>query len=123
VKEIKILIAEDSKLISGILRRTLSKIEGFNVVGVAEDGVAALELMREYKPDVLILDISMPLKDGIDVLAELRAEGSPIIVIMFTADQSPFVRKVCMNFGANYFLDKADIKGVVEICRVHLLAL
>lgn len=123
MKELKILIADDSKLISDILSRTLSKVEGFKVVGVAENGVAALEMVREYKPDVLVLDISMPFKNGTDVLAELRAEDSSTVVIMFTADQSPLVRKVCMDFGANYFLDKSDIRGVVEICRVHLPAL
>lgn len=102
---------------------TLSRVEGFRIVGVALNGVEALELVRERKPDVLILDLSMPLKDGVTVLEELRAEDTATVVAVFTANTSPFVRKVCMDFGANYFLDKSEITELIEICSLHLLAL
>ncbi|MFL6333518.1 MAG: response regulator transcription factor [Pyrinomonadaceae bacterium] len=123
MKELKIVIAEDSKLISDVVSRTLSRIEGFNVVGVAENGVEALELVRERNPHVLVLDISMPVKDGIKVVEELRAEGSAVVIAMFTSDQSPCARKACMDLGANYYLDKFEVGELIEICSLHLLAL
>ena len=122
-KELKIVIAEDSKLIGNLVSRALSRIEGFRIVGLAENGVGALELVRAYKPHVLVLDISMPVKDGIEVLEELRAEDSAIVIIMFTADESPFARKACLDLGANYYVDKSQIGELIEICSLHLLAL
>lgn len=123
LKELKVVIAEDSKLISDVLRMTLSRVEGLRVVGLAENGVEALGLVREHKPDLLVLDISMPLKNGLEVLEELRTEGSDLVVVMFTADPSPFAKKVCMDLGANYYLDKSQAGDLVEICSLHLLAL
>jgi DNA-binding NarL/FixJ family response regulator len=123
LKELEIIIAEDSKLISDVLSRTLSRVEGFKVVGVAENGIEALYMVREREPHVLILDISMPFKDGIEVLEELRAENPSLVIVMFTADPSPFAKKVCMDLGANYFLDKSQASELVEICSLHLLAL
>jgi len=123
LKELKIVIAEDSKLLGNLVSRALSRIEGFRIVGLAENGVGALEMVRAYKPHVLILDISMPVKDGIDVLAELRAEDSAIVIIMFTANESPFARKACLDLGANYYMDKSQIGELIEICSLHLLAL
>ena len=103
--------------------RTLSKVKGLRVVGVAADGVSALSMVRALKPHLLVLDISMPLKDGVTVLEELRAEDSSTVIVMFTSEQSPIVKKVCLDFGANYFLDKSQITELVEICTSHLLAL
>ena len=123
LKELKIVIAEDSKLLGDLVSRALSRIAGFRIVGLAENGVGALELVRAYKPHVLILDISMPVKDGIKVLEELRAEDSAIVIIMFTANESPFARKACLDLGANYYVDKSQIGELIEICSLHLLAL
>jgi DNA-binding NarL/FixJ family response regulator len=123
VKELKIVIAEDSEVFSKLLSRTLSVIVGFKVVGVAADGVRAIKLTRELKPDVLVLDITMPLKDGIEVLKEIRAEDSSTVIVMFTADALPLTRRVCLEAGADYFLNKSQIIELLEICNLQLLAL
>jgi len=123
LKELKIVIAEDSKLIANLVSRALSRIAGFRIVGLAENGVGALELVRAYKPHVLVLDISMPVKDGLEVLEELRAEDSAVVIIMFTANESSFARKACLDLGADYYVDKSQIGELIEICSLHLLAL
>jgi DNA-binding NarL/FixJ family response regulator len=123
LKELKIVIADDTKVIREVVSRTLSRIEGFKVVGVAANGVETLELAREREPHLLVLDISMPFKDGVSVLEELRAEGSAVVIVMFTADQSPFARKACLDLGADYFLDKSELGELIEICSLHLSAL
>ncbi|HJU54157.1 MAG TPA: response regulator transcription factor [Pyrinomonadaceae bacterium] len=123
MKELKIVIAEDFEMLSRLLRLTLSKVEGFNVVGVAADGVRAISMVRELDPHVLILDISLPLKGGIEALEEIRATDSSTLIVMFTAEQSPIIRKVCLDAGANYFLDKSQIAELIEICSLHRLAL
>ena len=123
MKELKIVIAEDFEMLSRLLRLTLSRVEGFNVVGVAADGAGAISLVRELNPHVLILDISLPLKDGIEVLEEIRATDSSTLIVMFTAEQSQIIKQVCLDVGANYFLDKSQIAELVEICSLHRLAL
>lgn len=97
-------------------------IVGFNVVGVAGDGVEAIRLVRELKPRVLVLDISMPLKNGIQVLKEIRAEDSSIVIVMFAGDSTPLIRRICRIAGANYFLNKSQIIELIEICNEELLA-
>ena len=123
MKQLKIVIAEDFRPLGDMLSRTLSAIEGIEVVGVAADGVEALRLVRELKPSVLILDISMPRKDGIQVLRELRAEDTSTVIIMFTGESSLVLRTVCQEEGANYFLEKTQVKELIEICELELLAL
>jgi len=122
VKHLKIVIAEDFGPLSSMLRRTLSAIEGIEVIGVAADGVEALRLVRELKPHVLILDISMPRKDGIQVLKEIRAGDHSTVIIMFTGESPSVLRIVCQEAGANYFLEKTQVKELIEICELELLA-
>ncbi len=105
-----------------MLSRTLSALEGIEVVGVAADGVEALRLVREHKPRVLVLDISMPHKDGIQVLKEIRAEDTSTVIIIFTGESSLVLRTVCQEEGANYFLEKTQVKELMEICELELLA-
>ena len=123
MKELKIVIAEDAKLLSELIKRRLSAINGFKVVGVAADGVKTIELVRDLKPHVLVLDITMPCMDGIEVLKEIRAKDSSTIIVMFTSEISPLIRKVCLDAGANYFLNKSQITELIEICNLHLAAL
>ena len=123
MKELKIIIADDSEALRILLHRTLSVIENFRVVGIATDGVEAIRVARELEPHVLVLDISMPLKDGIDVLYEIRAELSSTVIVMFTADPSLLNRTICMEAGADYFLDKSQIIDLIKICHMKLLAI
>jgi two-component system nitrate/nitrite response regulator NarL len=105
-----------------LLHRTLRVIAGFNVVGIAADGFEALQRTRELKPQVLILDISMPYKDGIEVLKAIRTDDSATVVIMFTSDPSPDLHKICLEAGANYFLGKTQITELIEILNIEMLA-
>lgn len=123
MKELKILIAEDTKYIGDVLSRTLSRVEGFEVVGVARDGVRAVEMARALRPHVLVLDLAMPYKSGLEVLKELRAEGSPTVIVMFTSDPAPVVRDFCLESGADYYMDKSQVAELIEVCSLHLQAL
>ena len=120
MKELRIVIAEDTLVLRNLIQLTLSKIEGCSVIGTAADGVEALRLVRALKPHVVVLDVSMPQMDGIEVLKEIRREDSAIVVVMFTAD--PTLRDVCLEAGANFFLDKSQIAELKAICLATLLA-
>ena len=116
------MIAEDSAALREMLERTLSVIAGFSVIGKAADGVEAVRLVEELNPHVLVLDITMPCMDGIEALKEIRKRDDATTIIMYTADASPVLRKVCLEAGANHFLDKSGIIELIEICRQKMLA-
>jgi CheY-like chemotaxis protein len=122
VKQLEIVIAEDSSAMMVLIQRLLSVITGFVVVGTATNGVEAIQLVKSLKPHVLVLDFSMPLKNGLEVIEEIRKDDSSTIIIMFTGEPSPAIRDVCLEAGANFFLDKSKIMELIEICNQILLA-
>lgn len=112
---LKVVIADDSQEIRQLLDLLLSEIEGVVISGKARDGAEALELVEELRPDLVVLDVSMPIKSGIEVLREIRKDDRATIVIMFTIE--PQLREYCLEAGANYFLSKNEIGDLVEILQ------
>src|SRR5581483_9815647 len=97
---IRILIADDHALFRDGLRRLLQSEPGFEVVGEASDGEVLLPLARKTKPDILLLDLSMPRQDGMEVLRELSESDIPVRTLLLTAsiDKSQIVR--ALRLGA-----------------------
>ena len=115
MKELRVVLVDDSELIQEYLKRALLTIKGCNVVGAAGEGDEGLLMIRTLLPDVVLLDVSMPVKGGLEVLRELREENSEVIVIMFTADSTPLLKQACLATGANYFVSKTEFRQVVDI--------
>ena len=108
---LRILVAEDNADIANLLRLYLEK-EGWEVV-TAEDGVAAMEAFHKHKPDLALLDIMMPRKDGRQVCEEIRKESS-IPVIMVTAKGEIADKVACFEIGADdYIVKPFDMKEVI----------
>lgn len=107
----KILVVEDEPSLVFTLRDTLES-EGYEVL-VDEDGSQAVEMAKEHKPDLMILDIMLPDKSGYDILQEIRTEKLTFPVIVLTAkDQEPDKVKG-LNLGADDYLTKPF--GVKEL--------
>ena len=117
LKDLEIVLVDDSEPIREVLYRILNKIEGLKVVAMAADGNEALTVIRNLRPDVVILDISMPHKDGIAVLREIRKEDSSMMIIMFTADPSFVLEEVCRQEGANHYVCKTQLSELIDICQ------
>jgi DNA-binding response OmpR family regulator len=100
----QILIVEDDEAIATGLALNL-KIEGYgsSVVG---DGVSALERISEDPPDLVLLDISLPKKNGLDVLRELREAGNNVPVIILSARQDEFDKVSALRLGADDYVTK-----------------
>lgn len=112
----KILIADDSPLLRERLKGLLENFEHVYVVGEAENGAEALRLIRETDPDVAILDVRMPVINGIEVLKKIRENGSRPKIIILTNYSYKQYRDRCMAEGADYFFDKnKDIKELTEV--------
>jgi DNA-binding NarL/FixJ family response regulator len=84
-KEIGILIADDHPVFREGLRKLLEAEPGFRVLGEAVDGEQTLELARQLKPKILLLDIRMPKLSGLEVLRELKRSAIPIRTLVLTA--------------------------------------
>lgn len=116
MRELKIVIADDSAPIREQLVRAFAQVDCCALVGMAEDGHEALNMVQALKPDLVVLDISMPQRSGVQVLREIRREDPNTVIIMFTADPSSVIREVCLDAGANFYLDKAQVSELVDIC-------
>src|SRR6478672_4975776 len=100
----RVLIAEDEALIRLDLAEMLSE-EGFEVVGQAVDGEQAVALATELRPDLVILDVKMPKKDGIDAAGEIVAEQIAPVVILTAFSQRDLVERA-RDAGAMAYLVK-----------------
>jgi len=105
----KVIIADDSKIMREHLTGMLSNYKEIEIIGEAQDSIQAISTIRRLKPDVVILDIRLPGHgNGIDVLQSVKQEKPSPIVIMFTNYPFPQYRKKCMEAGAEYFFDKSS---------------
>ena len=100
----EILIVEDDEAIAAGLALNL-KIEGY-ASSVVTDGVAALARITDDPPDLGLLDISLPKKNGLDVLRELRAAGNNVPVIILSARQDEFDKVAALRLGADDYVTK-----------------
>jgi DNA-binding NarL/FixJ family response regulator len=85
---IRVLIADDHRLFAEALEAILTTDTRIEVVAHAGDGQEAVKLVRELKPDVVLMDISMPVMDGIEATEELRANGNDVCILMLTGSNS-----------------------------------
>jgi DNA-binding NarL/FixJ family response regulator len=112
----KVLIVDDSKIVCNGLQQMLINIADVEIVGQAHHAQDAIQSISESNPDVVILDIRMPGKSGIEVLKDIRDKKLPIRVIMLTNYPYPQYRKKCEELGADYFFDK--VTEIEEIPKV-----
>jgi NarL family two-component system response regulator LiaR len=115
---IRVLIADDHKVVRQGLRFLLSSEPGIEVAGEAADGVAALDAIRDVRPDVVLLDLFMPRLDGLAVLAAMREQRltAAVLVLTSSADDQHLVQAI--KAGALSYLPKtAGVDQVVDAVR------
>lgn len=100
---LRIVIADDAESLRSLLVRALTKGGLIDVVGEAGNGREALDLVRSLRPDVLLLDLSMPVLDGMAVLKEL-AGTLPVVVLSGYGDDD--LGSECRTLGAKGFVEK-----------------
>ncbi len=116
-----IVIAEDDRRVRDSLSRYL-RLEGYEVVAVA-DGAAALSAHKVHRPDLLVLDVSMPNADGLSVCRMLRQKGSDTQILMLTARHEVDDRVAGLDAGADDYLVKPfAIEELLARVRARLRA-
>lgn len=96
---IRVLVVDDSAFTRKVVREVLTRA-GMDVVGIARDGLEALEKIGELKPDVVTLDLVMPNLDGLGVLAALPAESPPRVVVVSMAGEDSALGVAALHAGA-----------------------
>ena len=116
----KILLVEDDPLLVNIYT-TFFRNKGLESV-VATDGSTALDKVKEYKPDIILLDLMMPKLGGLGVLEELNKAGNKAPVIIYTNLDSEQKQKEAMDKGATDFISKShsDPQDVLDVINKHL---
>ncbi len=103
---IRVLIADDHPILRDSLRYLLSANAGFEVVGEAADADQTIKLAKQLKPDILLLDLAMPGRNGMDALRELYAISSPVRTFLLTAAIEPVEVVEALQLGARGILLK-----------------
>ena len=112
-KHIKVLIADGSQEFCDSLTSLLQE-KGHQVVGTAGDGLTAIKMLRETKPDFLVLDLMLPQADGITVLKELLPEERPK-TIMLSSITTSYIAAATASYGVEYMMMKpCAVQNVVE---------
>jgi DNA-binding NarL/FixJ family response regulator len=108
---VRVVIADDQRLFAEALEAILSTDSRIDVVGRAVDGASAVELVRDARPDVVLMDIAMPVMDGIAAAEALREETPATRVIVLTGSQAPADIARARAAGAAGYVTKDQIAG------------
>lgn len=115
---IKVLIADDHEILRYGISTYLASANHIDIVAEASSGDECMELIKEKKPDVCVLDISMPGKDGIETTKEIRALIPEIKILIFSMHTNRQVLRKVLDAGINGYLlkstDKADLLHGIE---------
>ena len=101
-----VLLADANEEFRGLLRNAIERSGEFTVVGSAGDGMEAVRLIGQYRPELVVMDVVLPGLDGLGVLKQLKDRGDAAKVIMLSAFCGDRVVAEAMELGASYFLPK-----------------
>jgi DNA-binding NarL/FixJ family response regulator len=118
---IRVLIADDQALFARMLEALLADDEDVEVVGYAKNGAEAVELADAEHPDVILMDISMPLMDGLEATRQLRDHGSDARVVMLTESDLRADTVRAQRAGADAYVPKTHIAAGLRKA-IHSLA-
>lgn len=115
----RLLLVDDSSTLREALREALEQ-HGILVIGEAGDGAAAVQQARALRPDVVLLDVSMPVRDGLDALPDILGAAPGVHVVVLTANRSRHLAERALALGAAAYVEKGSaIETIVAALRPH----
>lgn len=114
----RVVLADDHVVVRQGLKRLLDRAAEIEVVGEASNGLEALNSVRDLHPDVLLLDIEMPVMDGVEVARRLRESNANVRILVLSAyDDQEYIRAL-QDIGVSGYLVKGEAPGkIVEAVR------
>jgi DNA-binding NarL/FixJ family response regulator len=112
---IRVLLADDDQSFLGSLTELIDSQPELAVVAEASDGLAAIELAENLEPDAIVIDLHMPLLDGVTAVARLRRDHPSMCILALTGDVHPALHRAVTEAGADAVLVKGEfVEALVE---------
>ncbi len=118
---IRVLVADDHAILRTGLTHLLSEKDGIEVIGEAENGREAVQMVQELNPDIVVMDISMPVMNGMDATKEIRKRNQTVKILMLTVhDNEEYLSQAFQAGAAGYVIKKAADSDLVN--AIHMVA-
>lgn len=114
---VRVLLVDDQQLVRSGFRLILSVEDDVEVVGEAPDGAAAVEAARALRPDVVLMDVQMPVMDGIEATRRIAAEDLAKVLVLTTFDRDDYVFDALSAGASGFLLKNSDAEHLVEAVR------
>ena len=117
----RVLIVDDQALVRAGFRVLIEAADDLEVVGEAENGEGAIDRVAETEPDVILMDIRMPVTDGLEAtrrILEAHAEGGPRVLVLTTFDADEYVYEALRVGASGFLLKDAEPEQLIEAIRV-----
>jgi DNA-binding NarL/FixJ family response regulator len=116
--EIRIVIADDHPIFRSGLRNEIEKVPGLKIVAEAEDGESALERIQTLQPDIAVLDLKMPNRNGFEVMRAIQEKEQPVAVIFLTMHKDERIFTAALDKGAKgYVLKDGAVNEIVAAIK------
>jgi DNA-binding NarL/FixJ family response regulator len=106
---IRVLLADDDPNFVESLRELIDRQPELEVVGSVANGLEAIELVDELKPDAVVIDLHMPLVDGVAAVARIRRDHPSVCLVALTGDEAPKLHEAVKEAGADGVLLKTEL--------------
>ncbi len=121
--QIRVLLVDDDVPFLASLAELVDSQPELHVAGAVSDGIAALERVEEEEPDAVVIDLHMPLLDGVSTVARLRRDRPNLCLIAITGDEAPALRRAAKEAGADDVLLKQElVEALISRLRETLAA-
>ena len=115
MKPIRVLLADDAAAYRALLRVALEEDGRFAVVGEAGDGLQAVELSDSERPDVLLLDLAMPVMDGLQAIPKVRSRSPETKIVVLSGFSQHRLSEEAASIGASAYLEKGtDVETITD---------
>jgi DNA-binding NarL/FixJ family response regulator len=119
---VRILIADDHEIFRRGLRSLLESHSEWQVCGEAVDGQQAVEQVRELKPDVIVLDITMPRLNGLEAAKLIRHEAPDSKMVMLSQHEPRLMKQAALSAGASAYVTKSEVSRELLVAIEELIS-
>jgi two-component system response regulator NreC len=117
----RILVVDDSAAIRCALRHRIEEETDWEICGEAENGKVAVEMVRQFLPDVIVLDLAMPVMNGLEAARQIREIAPDAYILLFTLHALPQLLEDAEKAGINRVLSKSGCAGSSALYAIRAL--